>query len=65
MVEAVAFIRKIMNRLIAEGHAEEIWPGPGVSDNALREWIMNEAWGHHASCSCKTGAEGDASGRLR
>ena len=21
---------------------------------------MNEAWGHHASCSCKTGAEGDA-----
>ena len=53
MVEAVAFIRKIMNRLIAEGHAEEIWPGPGVSDKALREWIMNEAWGHHASCSCK------------
>ena len=60
MVEAVALIRKIMNRLIAKGHAEEIWPGPGVSDNALREWIMNEAWGHHASCSCKTGAEGDA-----
>ena len=20
---------------------------------------MNEAWGHHASCSCKTGADGD------
>ncbi len=60
MVEAIAFIRKIMNRLIAEGQAEEVWPGPGVSDNALREWIMNEAWGHHASCSCKTGAEGDA-----
>ena len=64
MVEAAAFIRKIMNRLIAEGHAEEVWPGPGVSDNALREWIMNEAWGHHASCSCKTGAEGDASAVL-
>ncbi len=59
MVEAVAFIRKMMNPLIAEGQAEEIWPGPGVSGNALREWIMNEAWGHHASCSCKTGAEGD------
>ena len=59
MVEAVAFIRKIMNRLVGEGQAEEIWPGPGISDNALREWIMNEAWGHHASCSCKTGAEGD------
>lgn len=60
MVEAIAFIRKIMNRLIEGGQAEEIWPGPGVSDNALREWIMNEAWGHHASCSCKTGPEGDA-----
>ena len=60
MVEAVALIRKIMNRLTAEGLAEEIWPGPGVSDNALREWIMNEAWGHHASCSCKLGADGDS-----
>ena len=59
MVEAVALIRKIMNRLVAEGQAEEIWPGPNISDHALREWIMNEAWGHHASCSCKIGAEGD------
>jgi choline dehydrogenase len=59
MVEAVAVIRNIMNPLIAEGHTEEIWPGPGVSDNALREWIVNEAWGHHASCSCKVGASGD------
>lgn len=59
MVEAVSLIRKIMNRLVAEGQAEEIWPGPDVSDHTLREWIMNEAWGHHASCSCKIGAEGD------
>jgi choline dehydrogenase len=59
MVEAVAVIRKIMSPLIAEGHTEEIWPGPGVSDKALREWIVNEAWGHHASCSCKVGAAGD------
>ncbi|MEO8339603.1 MAG: GMC oxidoreductase [Nitrospirota bacterium] len=64
MVEAVAFIRTIMNRLVDGGQAEEIWPGPGVSDNALREWIMNEAWGHHASCSCKAGADGDASAVL-
>ncbi|HZC81110.1 MAG TPA: GMC oxidoreductase, partial [Nitrospiraceae bacterium] len=59
MVEAVASIRNIMNRLVADGQAEEIWPGPDVTDQALREWIMNEAWGHHASCSCKIGAEGD------
>jgi choline dehydrogenase len=60
MVEAIAFIRKIMNRLTSEGQAEEIWPGPQVTDTALREWIMNEAWGHHASCSCKVGAAGDS-----
>ena len=59
MVEAVALIRKIMHRLVEEGQAEEVWPGPDVSDHALREWIMNEAWGHHASCSCKIGNEGD------
>jgi choline dehydrogenase len=59
MVEAVALIRQMMSSLTAGGEAEEIWPGPGVSDNALREWIMNEAWGHHASCSCKTGAKED------
>ncbi|HSL04875.1 MAG TPA: GMC oxidoreductase [Nitrospiraceae bacterium] len=64
MVEAVAFIRTIMNRLVEGGQAEEIWPGLSVSDNALRKWIMNEAWGHHASCSCKTGADGDASAVL-
>ena len=58
MVEAVAFIRKIMSRLDA-GEAEEIWPGPQVTDAALCEWIMNEAWGHHASCSCKLGATND------
>src|SRR5690349_2996579 len=64
MVEAVTFIRQIMKRLSDDGQAEEIWPGPAVSDNALREWIMNEAWGHHASCSCKLGAANDGTAVL-
>ena len=64
MIEAIAFIRKMMSRLTADGQAEEIWPGPAVSDNALREWIMNEAWGHHASCSCKLGAKDDGTAVL-
>jgi choline dehydrogenase len=58
MVEAVAFIRKFMNSLGA-GDAQETWPGSLVKDAALRQWIMNEAWGHHASCSCKLGAIDD------
>jgi choline dehydrogenase len=59
MVEAVVFIRSIMKRLSDDGQAEEIWPGPQVTDTALREWIMNEAWGHHASCSNKIGRADD------
>jgi len=64
MVEAVAFIRNIMKRLSDDGQAEEIWPGPQVTDTALREWIINEAWGHHASCSCKLGATDDGTAVL-
>jgi choline dehydrogenase len=64
MVEAIAYIRRMMSGLTANGDAEEIWPGPHVSDTALKEWIMNEAWGHHASCSCKLGANSDSTAVL-
>jgi choline dehydrogenase len=45
----------------ADGPAEgEISPGPGVvTDGQLREFIKNEAWGHHASCSNKMGPASD------
>jgi choline dehydrogenase len=47
-----------MNRTI--GTKCEIVPGSAYNTpEKLREWIMNEAWGHHASCSNKIGAEGD------
>jgi choline dehydrogenase len=64
MTEAITFIRKMMSGLTANGDAEEIWPGPNVSDTSLKEWIMNEAWGHHASCSCKIGARDDGTAVL-
>ena len=64
MVEAIAFIRKMMKPLSDDGLTEEIWPGPQVTDAALRDWIMNEAWGHHASCSCKLGAANDVAAVL-
>ena len=56
MAEAVEFVRKMMKPIVDAGQAEEVWPPRGA---ALREWIMNEAWGHHASCSCKIGPEWD------
>jgi choline dehydrogenase len=64
MTEAIAFIRRMMSGLTANGDAEEVWPGRNVTDAALKEWIMNEAWGHHASCSCKLGAASDGTAAL-
>jgi choline dehydrogenase len=40
---------------------KEVWPGPQVqSDADIAAWVKKEAWGHHASCSAKIGADGDA-----
>ncbi len=38
---------------------EEI-PGPDYrTDDQLKQFIRDKAWGHHASCTCKIGAEKD------
>ena len=38
----------------------ELVPGPGYeSEEALSQWVRDTSWGHHASCSCAIGAEGD------
>ena len=49
----------------ADGPAEgEISPGREcVSDDDLRQFIKNEAWGHHASCSNKMGPAERPDGR--
>ena len=47
------------------GQFDEVWPGEAVaSDAQLRSFIQKEAWGHHASCSCPMGPDGDASAAL-
>ena len=39
---------------------EEVVPGPSIqSKEALRQFIKDNAWGHHASCSCKIGPRSD------
>ena len=38
--------------------SEEV-PGSSWTGDALRDFIQNEAWGHHASCSNKIGADSD------
>jgi choline dehydrogenase-like flavoprotein len=58
VVEGVKFVRKLTAPL--EFVQSEETPGPGVqTDEQLREFIRNNAWGHHASCTCKIGTEKD------
>ncbi|KAI5866110.1 choline dehydrogenase [Durotheca rogersii] len=49
---------------------ERVWPPRHVASDAdLAQWVRDEAWGHHASCSCPIGADADPlavlDGRLR
>jgi len=42
------------------GSVKELCPGPNYdTPERLKEFIQNEAWGHHASCSCKIGTDDD------
>jgi choline dehydrogenase len=49
------------SRLAALGTiSDEQVPGPAYqSDDDVREFIRNEAWGHHASCTAKMGTPDD------
>jgi choline dehydrogenase len=55
----VDFVRRLMSRAgdIAD---VELVPGPDVqTPEQVRDFVRNEAWGHHASGSCRIGADGD------
>jgi choline dehydrogenase len=57
VVDGVQFVRE-MNKSLQS--VKEICPGPDYdSPERLKEFIQNEAWGHHASCSCKIGRDDD------
>jgi choline dehydrogenase len=59
VADGVEFVRRMMK------HAElvtrkEVIPGESVSTREqIKEFIKNQAWGHHASCTCKIGAKED------
>jgi choline dehydrogenase len=58
VVEGIEFVRGIMT---GSPYAKaELLPGPKVADrDALKQWVRDQAWGHHCSCTCKIGADGD------
>ena len=52
----VAIARRLTSGLKAKGliAAEEL-PGDAVNDAGLPDFIKQQAWGHHASCTCRIG----------
>jgi choline dehydrogenase len=67
MVEGVNFVRQIerkTRRLMGAplfGDFEEVWPGTEVDTREeIAQWVKDEAWGHHASCTAKIGGDTDA-----
>jgi choline dehydrogenase len=53
VVQAVKFVRSMNSR--NDDICSEVLPGEEKQGDALKEWIRNNAWGHHASCSCPMG----------
>ncbi|QSA99004.1 GMC family oxidoreductase [Methylococcus sp. EFPC2] len=61
LVHGLQFVRAITrSERMSEHIAAEVVPGPTVnSPEQLAEFAKFNAWGHHASCSCRMGAEDD------
>jgi choline dehydrogenase-like flavoprotein len=57
VVEGIRFVRKLTTPLREAGLlAEEEEPGAALtSEDALRSFVRDRAWGHHASCTCAIG----------
>lgn len=65
MVEAIKLSRKALSNyyqypIVPGSNFTEEFPGPSVqSDDDIRTYIKDRAWGHHASCTCPIGAATD------
>ena len=57
VVDGIKFVRTMTAELKEQGLiAEEELPGDKVqSDDDLRQFVRDNAWGHHASCTCPIG----------
>ncbi len=57
VVDGIRFVRRLTDTLRRRNGMKEEVPGDDVqSDEALKSYVRNNAWGHHASCSCAIGA---------
>ncbi|KAF9771522.1 hypothetical protein IL306_010845 [Fusarium sp. DS 682] len=57
--EGFEFARKSFDSLIPlDGDFPEVWPGEQVNnEKKAKQFLKNEAWGHHASCTCPIGPD--------
>jgi choline dehydrogenase len=60
-VEGIQYSIRAFDSLIPlDGKFERIWPPKNITaPEDLKEFARNEAWGHHASCTCPIGADDD------
>ena len=61
-VEGIEWSRQVYGNLSStyQGHFTEEIPGSNItSTEDLKEFIRNQAWGHHAACTAKIGADSD------
>jgi choline dehydrogenase-like flavoprotein len=61
VVAGIRFVRELTRELREEGViAEEELPGAALQTDAeLKQFVRDQAWGHHASCTCPIGADSD------
>jgi choline dehydrogenase-like flavoprotein len=61
VVEGIKFVRRMAAGLTEQSMiAREELPGDRVrSDEDLRQFVRDNAWGHHASCTCPIGDQKD------
>jgi choline dehydrogenase len=58
VVDGVEFVRRIIAQ--TPGIKQEVVPGQNYrTRDEIRQFIKDNAWGHHASCSCKMGRSDD------
>lgn len=59
--EGFRFSRKALADLIPIGGSfSEVWPGKNTtSEQDVKQFLKDEAWGHHASCTCPIGPDDD------
>jgi len=61
VIEGIKFVRRICKPLLQLKLLEdEELPGDHIrTDQQLRDYVRNNAWGHHASCTCAIGNDND------